>query len=164
MFIEFVLSLEGQKLWNFKVGTPGGPVKYALRRQPIRKELYAAEFAPYRSDPEVNPYIEARSFVYHPEWTGTLFKVISFIIRVMCLDSHEEQVSAWKALIAAGFPPRAAEVFGDMGAVSYRLAWEKIRPTLGAANRLDEVQLARKLGDQFRAQYRAIEQLARAGE
>ena len=37
MFIEFVLSLEGQKLWNFKVGTLGGPVKYALRRQPIRK-------------------------------------------------------------------------------------------------------------------------------
>ena len=27
MFIEFVLSLEGQKLWDFKVGAPGGPEK-----------------------------------------------------------------------------------------------------------------------------------------
>ena len=27
MFIEFVLSLEGQKLWDFKVGAPGGPSK-----------------------------------------------------------------------------------------------------------------------------------------
>ncbi len=42
MFIEFVLSLEGQKLWDFKVGTPGGPAKYALSRQPVRKELYGA--------------------------------------------------------------------------------------------------------------------------
>ena len=39
---------------------------------------------------------------------------------------------------------------------------EKIRPTLGAANRIDEVQLARELGDHFRAQYRAAEQLAKS--
>ena len=24
-FIDFVLKLEGQKLWDFRVGTPGGP-------------------------------------------------------------------------------------------------------------------------------------------
>jgi iron(III) transport system substrate-binding protein len=156
--------LEGQKLWNFKVGTPGGPVKYALRRQPIRKELYAAEFAPYRSDPSVNPYEEAGSFVYHPAWTGPLFKAISFIIRIMCLDSHDEQVAAWRALVAAGFPPKATAAFSDMNAVSYKTAWEKIRPALGATNRIHEVQLARELGGQFRAQYRAAEQLAKAGQ
>lgn len=162
LFIEFVLSLEGQKLWNFKVGAPGGPVKYALRRLPIRKELYAPEFAPYRSDPEVNPYEEAKSFTYHPEWTSPLFKVISFVIRVTCLDSHDEQVAAWNALIEAGFPPKASATFRDMTAVSYRKAWEKIRPTLGAADRIREVELARELGNQFRAQYRMALQLARA--
>jgi iron(III) transport system substrate-binding protein len=164
MFIEFVLSLEGQKLWDFKVGAPEGPIKYALRRQPIRKELYAAEFAPYRSDPEVNPYEEAGSFIYHPAWTAPLFKVISFIIRIVCLDSHDEQVSAWQALVAAKFPPEATAVFSDMNAVSYKTAREKIRPTLAAASRIQEVQLARELGNQFRAQYRAAEQLAKAGK
>jgi ABC-type Fe3+ transport system substrate-binding protein len=164
MFIEFVLSLEGQKLWDFKVGAPGGPIKYALRRQPIRKELYAAEFQPYRSDPDVNPYEEAKSFIYHPKWTGPLFKVVSFVIRTMCLDSHDEQVSAWKALIAAGFPPKATAVFSDMSAVSYKSAWETIRPALSTPNRIQEVQLARKLGNQFRAQYREAEQLAKAGK
>ena len=164
MFIEFVLSLEGQKLWNFKVGTPGGPVKYALRRQPVRKELYASEYAPYRSDPGVDPYEEAKSFMYHPKWTGPLFKVMSFIIRIMCLDSHDEQVAAWKALVAAGFPPQATSLFSNMSAVSYKDALEKFRPALSAANRIHEVQLARELGDQFRAQYRAAEQLAKTGK
>jgi iron(III) transport system substrate-binding protein len=164
MFIEFVLSLEGQKLWDFKVGTPGGPVKYALRRQPIRKELYAPEYAPYRSDPGVDPYEEAKSFMYHPKWTSPLFKVMSFIIRIMCLDSHDEQVAAWRALVAAGFPPQATALFSNMSAVGYKDALEKFRPALSAANRIQEVKLARELGDKFRAQYRAAEQLARAGK
>ena len=164
MFIEFVLSLEGQKLWNFKVGTPGGPVKYALRRQPVRKELYASEYALYRSDPGVDPYEEAKSFMYHPKWTGPLFKVMSFIIRIMCLDSHDEQVAAWKALVAAGFPPHATSLFSNMSAVGYKDALEKFRPALSTANRIHEVQLARELGDQFRAQYRAAEQLAKTGK
>ena len=164
MFIEFVLSLEGQKLWNFKVGTLGGPVKYALRRQPIRNELYAPQYASYRSDPGVDPYEEAKSFMYHPKWTGPLFKVMSFIIRVMSLDSHEEQVAAWKALVAAGFPPQATALFSNMDAVGYKDALEKFRPALNTANRIQEVQLARELGEKFRAQYRAAEQLAKAGK
>jgi iron(III) transport system substrate-binding protein len=164
MFIEFVLSLEGQKLWDFKVGSPGGPIKYALRRQPVRKELYAVEFAPYRSDPEVNPYEEAKSFVYHPSWTGPLFKVISFVIRIMCLDSHDEQVDAWKALVHAGFPPKATALFSDVNTVGYRIAMEKIRPALTASDRIDEVRLARELGNRFRGQYRTAEQLANAGQ
>jgi iron(III) transport system substrate-binding protein len=164
MFIELVLSLEGQKLWNFKVGTPGGPRKYALRRQPIRKELYAPEYAAYRSDPGVDPYEEAKSFTYHPEWTGPLFKVMSFIVRIMCLDSHDEQVAAWKALVAAGFPPEATALFSNMDAVNYNEALEKFRPALGSANRIEEVRLARELGGKFRAQYRAAEQLAKQGK
>jgi iron(III) transport system substrate-binding protein len=164
MFIEFVLSLEGQKLWDFKVGVAGGPVKYALRRQPVRKELYGAQFAEYRSDPEVDPYREAESFTYHPSWTAPLFKTLSFVIRIMCLDSHDEQVAAWRALVNADFPPKATAVFSDVNSVGYKTAMDKIRPTLSAANRIDEVQLARELGNHFRAQYRTAEQLAKAGE
>jgi iron(III) transport system substrate-binding protein len=164
MFIEFVLSSEGQKLWDFKVGVPGGPAKYALRRQPVRKELYGAEFAEYRSDPGIDPYREAESFVYHPSWTAPLFKTLSFVIRIMCLDSHDEQVAAWTSLVNAGFPPKATAVFSDVNNVGYKTAMDKIRPTLSAANRIDEVQLARELGNHFRAQYRAAEQLAKAGE
>ena len=89
---------------------------------------------------------------------------MSFIIRVMCLDSHEEQVAAWKALVAAGFPPQATALFSNMDAVGYKDALEKFRPALNTANRIQEVQLARELGEKFRAQYRAAEQLAKAGK
>jgi ABC-type Fe3+ transport system substrate-binding protein len=163
-FVDFVLSIEGQKLWNFKVGTPGGPVRYALRRLPVRKELYAPGFREFRSDPDVMPYEEATLFTYHPEWTARLFKAMSFLIRVMCLDPHDEQVAAWKALVAADFPPRASERFADMSAVSYAIANDAIRPALSAANRIEEVQLAKRLGDHFRRQYREAEQLAKEGK
>lgn len=163
-FVDFVLSMEGQKFWNFRTGTPGGPVRHALRRLPVRRELYAPEFAAFRSDPEVFPYEEARAFAYHPEWTGSLFKTISFIIRVLCLDPHEELVAAWEALCAAGFPPEAMRRFSDLGAVDYRRAREEIRPILAGADPLGEVRLAKQLGDHFRKQYREAAELARQGK
>ncbi|HVW20092.1 MAG TPA: extracellular solute-binding protein, partial [Opitutaceae bacterium] len=56
-FLEYALSLEGQKLWAFRPGTPGGPREFALRRMPVRKDFYAhAEWKPLRSDPEADPY------------------------------------------------------------------------------------------------------------
>lgn len=163
-FMEFVLSVEGQKLWNFKVGAPGGPVKYALRRLPIRKELYASEDAGFRSDPSVFPYEEAKLFTYHPEWTSPLFKTMSFIIRVMCLDCHDEQVAAWKALVEANFPPEATAKFNDLSAVDLATASNDIKPVLKSADRIHEVQLAKKLGSHFRAQYAEAKRLAEEGK
>lgn len=163
-FIAFVLSLEGQKLWNFRVGTPGGPTRYALRRLPIRKELYTPEFASFRSDPTVQPYEEAKLFTYEPAWTAPLFKSLSFIIRVMCLDSHHEQSSAWKALIDAHFPREALKTFSDVTQVNYETALKVIRPTLTSSNRIEEVRLAKELGTHFRQQYKKAERLAKEGK
>ena len=163
-FLAFVLSLEGQKLWNFKVGTPGGPEKYALRRLPIRKELYAPEFAAYRSDPEVQPYEEAKLFTYHPKWTAPLFRVMSFIIRVACLDLHKEQTEAWQALVAAKFPREAYRAFTNLDAVNYETARTTLKKALDSKNRIEEVRLAKELSDKFRAQYREAARLAKEGK
>jgi hypothetical protein len=146
------------------VGTPGGPSKYALRRLPVRKELYEPEFAGFRSDPDVLPYQEAGLFTYHPAWTAPLFKTMSFIIRVMCLDPHDEQASAWKALAAARFPREALRKFSDVSAVDYETALKKIQPVISSPNRIDEVRLAKELGGRFRAQYQEAERLAKEGK
>ncbi len=160
-FIAWTLSPAGQRLWNWQVSAPGGPARYALRRLPILPALYAPEFRPYRSDPTVNPYALAGDFTYHDRWTGPLFRPIAFLVRVMCIDPHDELTAAWRALIDAGFPPEATAAFSDVSAIDYANASGPIREALGS--KIREVQLAKELADRFRAQYRRAAELARAG-
>ena len=160
-FIGFVMSPGGQKLWNWKVGAPGGPERYALRRLPVLPALYAPEFGPLRSDPEVDPYSVAQTFTYHDQWTAALFRSIAFTFRVMCIDPHDELTAAWRALIASGFPPEATAAFEDVRAVDYAVAGGRMREALGG-DKIKEVQLARELADHFRAQYQRAADLARA--
>jgi ABC-type Fe3+ transport system substrate-binding protein len=159
-FLSFVLSPEGQKLWNWQVGAPGGPQRYALRRPPILPALYAPEFRQFRSDPDVDPYALAKTFTYREAWTAPLFRPTAFIFRIMCIDTHGEQVAAWRALIDAGFPAEAMAAFEDVSRVDYATAHGRIREALGG-DKIKEVQLAKELADHFRAQYRRAESLAR---
>ncbi len=161
-FIAYVLSPEAQKLWNWKVGTLGGPHRYALRRLPVLPALYAPEFAPLRSDPEINPYELAKTFTYREPWTGALFRSIAFTFRVMCIDTHDELTAAWQALIAADFPREAMAVFENVDAVDYATASGRMREAL-AGDKISEVQLAKELADHFRQQYTRAAALAKAG-
>ncbi len=161
-FIRWLLTPEAQKLWNWKVGAPGGPRRYALRRLPILPSLYAEEYRPLRSDPDENPYSGAETLTYHPEWTSALFRPIAFIVRVMCIEPHAELTRAWEALLAAGLPPEATAIFSEVSAVDYDAAQGPIRAAL-RGRKIDEVEMARALSERFRAQYRRAEILARAG-
>ncbi|MEI9895618.1 MAG: extracellular solute-binding protein [Chthoniobacter sp.] len=160
-FIAFIMSPEGQKLWNWKIGEPGGPRHFALRRLPVLPALYAPEYRPLRSDPDVNPYELARTFVYHDQWTAPLFRQIAFIFRVMCIDSHEDLQEAWSALQAAQFPIEAMRTFEDVGVIDYAAANGKIREAL-SGDKIHEVRLAKELADHFRDQYARAATLARA--
>ena len=161
-FMQYVLSEEGQKLWNWKVGTPGGPEKYALRRLPILPSAFATETEQFRSDPQVAPYAGG-GMTYHPEWTASLFRTLSFVIKAMCIDTHDELQEAWAALVAADFPPEATMLFGDVTAVSYTVATKELRPALGTAKKIDQVRLAAQLSERFRTQYLRVAELAKAG-
>jgi|UniRef100_UPI004049674C iron(III) transport system substrate-binding protein len=165
MFIEFTLSMAGQKLWNFQVGTPDGPERFALRRLPVRREFYAEEaWLKFRSDPTEEPYSGVDQLIYEPAWTGGLFREMAFGIRVMCLDTHAELVEAWRAIIAAGMPPEAMSALNDMSILSYEQISGPIKQALGAKNKVDEVRLAKKLGAQLRVQYQHAAELAREGK
>jgi iron(III) transport system substrate-binding protein len=163
-FIDFVLKLEGQKLWDFRVGTPGGPERYALRRLPIRREFYREPLRAYMSDSEADPYRDAQAFEYHEAWTGPLFSAIRFLVRVMCIDSREELVSARKAIGNEPIDSPAFQKLLDVSRVRYDIAMQQIRDTLRSADRVKEVRLAEELTTYFRNQYREAEQMARAGK
>ncbi len=162
-FMEYALSMDGQKLWNFKPGVPGGTDRYELRRLPIRRDFYTQDFDKYRSDPGVNPYAGANPLIYNGAWTGgEYFRAMAFIIRVMCLDTHPELVAAWKEIIHAGFPADARAMMDDLSAVTYQQMKDRIVPALTSKNKVDEIRLANELAGRFRAQYQQAEKLARA--
>jgi iron(III) transport system substrate-binding protein len=162
-FMEYVLSLDGQKLWNFRTGVPGGPERFALRRLPVRRDFYEhADWGALRSDPEVNPYAQRDVLIHHDEWTAPLFVEMEFIIRVMDVDTHPELAAAWKAVIGA--PPaaraRALAALQDLSPVDYDQALGPITKALGSRNKVDAVTLARDLGGTLRAHYRRAGRIA----
>ena len=111
-FIQFLLSEDGQKLWNYKPGEEGCPQKYALRRLPIRRSFYPSEnmtiiklFEKHRlhltdnlADPAINPYEVGKKFTYRKRWTGQHFNIHRNLIKAMCLDAGEELKAAWQAI------------------------------------------------------------------
>jgi ABC-type glycerol-3-phosphate transport system substrate-binding protein len=163
-FMEFVLSEEGQKLWAFKRGAPGGPERYALRRLPILPRLYAPEFEAYRADPDENPYEEERGFVYRPEWTGKIFSAIALVVRVACIDPDAELAGAWRALIEARFPPQATAAFDDVTMVDYDTVAGPLRAALQSADPLEEARWTIRLVQHHRDLYRRVRALAEAGQ
>jgi iron(III) transport system substrate-binding protein len=164
VFIDFLLKLEGQKLWDFRLGTPGGPERYALRRLPIRREFYREPLRAYMADPEADPYRDAQAFEYHEAWTAPLFSAIRFLVRVMCIDSREELVSARKTIGGEPIDSPAFQKLLDVSRVRYDIAMQQIRDRLRSADRVKEVRLAEELTTYFRNQYREADRMARAGK
>ncbi len=166
-FIEYTLTPEAQKLWNFKPGMPGGPGRYALRRLPVRRDFYEQpEWKPLRSDPEAAPFADPFPLVYRPEWTAHLLRELAFVVRVMCLDSHAELQAAMRAINGVGAKERSRSEVAmakllEVSVVDYEQVNDRIRQTLNAKNKVDEVRLATELGERFRRQYRAAEAMAR---
>lgn len=163
-FMEYVLSLEGQKLWNFQPGTPGGPQRFVLRRLPVRRDFYTHEdWKKWRSDPEEFPFDQRDPLVYRAAWTGGIFREMAFVVRVMCQDTHAELVQAWRTILAAPEPARARAlaVLQDLSAVDYERVGGEIRRALGSKNKVDEVRMAKTLADFFRGNYARAEEIAR---
>lgn len=159
-FVEFVLSDRGQQMWNAKPGSALGPREKALRRMPVRRDLYTPERMAQWTDGEVDPYQATGSFIYRPELTGKAFGTIRSLVRVIGIDSHEEMKRAWSALREANFPAEATAVFFDVSELSYA----QMKHGDAGLSSPDGFLVARRaadLGAKFRARYLRAEALAR---
>jgi iron(III) transport system substrate-binding protein len=161
-FIDFVLSPEGQRLWNRRAGVEGGPRRYALRRMPIRRDLYGAEERALMSDPQVDPYAEAALFTYRSALTGPLFGLIAPLAKGAIFDPRDELRTAWDAILAAGGPqrvPQAAAAF-DRLPVGYA---EAAQAAGAIRDPLARLALVRSWAATARAGYVEAARLAREG-
>lgn len=173
-FITFVLGEEGQKLWNGRPGTEGGPTKFALRRLPIRRDFYPSDDPVFQrkaachlaaaSDhldaPDVNPFALACSFTYRPRWTGRHFGVQRDLIRAMCLDSGVELRAAWRAILDHGGPaanPEAMELLTRMPTHPVPVTWES---AITDYDHIPRLRYMREWTADFRANYREAARLA----
>jgi len=98
-FLRFVLSDEGQALWNFQKREDAssaslGPERYELRRMPVRRTLYT-EYPGLFVD-KANPYA-----LNAPIPTRGWRSAITPMMTAFALDIHEEQNRAWEALTRA---------------------------------------------------------------
>lgn len=110
-FIRFVLSPQGQRLWNYRVGTPGGPERYALRRLPIRRDVLDADWAEHASDPGEDPFVIGAAFTYRSDWTSHLYSLIGPLIKATTFDCREELREAWHAILDAGGPEAVPQAY-----------------------------------------------------
>jgi hypothetical protein len=158
-FVEFVLSDRGQMLWNAEPGSPMGPTSKALRRMPVRRDLYTEQNMEQWTDGLLNPYEATGTFVYRPELTNKAFGTIRSLVRIIGIDSHEEMKRAWKEIREAGFPPEATAVFFDVSILKYE-SMKTGDQGLSARDPLDAARRASELGAHFRRQYLHAEKLA----
>ena len=168
-FITFALSPEGQKIWNYRPGTPGGPKRFALRRLPIRRDFYPSDdpvlqtaYAtnqPFCSDnladPQINPYVIATQLTYQPRWTGAHFGLQRDLVRAMCIDSGDELRAAWQAILDHGGPdqnPRAMALLFQLPDRPLPLDW---RSAISAYKPMDRQTCLREWTAFFRERYQA---------
>jgi len=159
-FAGFCVSPQGQTLWFGKPGSPGGPLHRALHRTPIRKDVYTPANLANSTMPALNPYTDSGNLTYQRELTGAAFNTLRLLVRVICIDSHEEMKSAWRAIIAAGMPADALEVFADVSIIPYATCG-KGDADLDSGDPLRAEARAAQLGAWFRANYRKAEAMAR---
>jgi hypothetical protein len=86
-------------------------------------------------------------------------------MRVMTLDTHKDLVRAWRAINAAPEPRKERALAAlqnlDIVGVAYDQAKNEIKRALNSKNKVDEITLARELGERFRNRYAEAERIAR---
>lgn len=151
-FVTFLLSPEAQRIWMLPSGEKGGPVARTLHRLPIRRDVY---------QDEQNPYLGNANLAYQPALTGKAFHTLRQIVKVMCIDSHEELKSAWSAVIEADMPDEALAVLLDVSFVSYD-HYGQGNAGLDGSDPLDTARHGTRLGERFRDNFRRAEDMARS--
>jgi ABC-type Fe3+ transport system substrate-binding protein len=112
-FVEFLLSREGQRLWNVKAGEPGGPMERSLRRLPIRRDVYADQSG--WADP-VNPFQDASGFNERADWMA-LFGETRLMWRIAWIDNRDALKRAYRAVLAVGDTSRRQELLEKLADV-----------------------------------------------
>jgi len=167
-FVDFVLSESGQRLWNFRPGTPGGPERHALRRLPVRRDMYGPAERRQMSDPDAEPYAQEAGFSYDPSLTARYFSLVRVLFRCMVIEPWPELREAWSAITAAGGPEACPAAMAALARLPFTYgeagtAVTALDPHAPGNSQLLGLRRQREWTEFFREQYRQARQLAQEG-
>ena len=114
-FVDFVLSRHGQALWALQPGSPDGPVRSALGRQPIRRDVYTV-YAKSLSPWIINPYEAGQTIELDTELWRESFPVLRQLVWAAAISNRDGLRAAKKKLIDTNFEPRRLEEFNRLPA------------------------------------------------
>jgi ABC-type Fe3+ transport system substrate-binding protein len=104
-FVTFVMSEEGQKLWMLPKGAQGGPKKFTLGRLSVLPSLH--QTLGKKSIVPLNPFELGGLVNYDSNRQGKLWSLVNDLVGALLVDTHQDLVRAWEAVIAGGMKPEA---------------------------------------------------------
>jgi ABC-type Fe3+ transport system substrate-binding protein len=155
-FIEFVLSGPGQRLWITRAGAPGGPKLQSLRRLPVAPAVYADQ---RNFTDHVDPFGGNFGFTTSARRKQT-FVVLARLIQLSCIDLLDELRATRQSIIQAQRPDLDRQLgtfpFDQQEAIRRGALWDRSSP-------LARLELERAWKEEFRAEYRRLQDAARQG-
>jgi len=149
-FVEFVLSEQGQRLFNVKAGLPGGPRLSNLRRLPVRQSVYK-DMTGF-TDP-VNPFEQTTSFNTSRSRTAT-FGIIGELVQASCMDVLEDLRETRAEILASN---KAADLDAKLGVFPFdqQEALKRLNQ-YQKANAVQKLELMQQWTRDFREEYRRL--------
>jgi spermidine/putrescine-binding protein len=147
-FIDFVLSRQGQMLWDKKAGTKGGPKTTNLRRLPIMPQIYTS--VPDLVDHD-NPYTSSGGFNKSSAREDPTFSILGELIQASCINCLDELRETRKEILAS---PRKAELEEKLAVFPFdQVEAHRRQVAYGSALPIDKLAMMRKWTQEFQDQY-----------
>lgn len=159
-FVEYLLSREGQRLWNLDVGqSPYLP--RSLRRMPARRDVYADRRGFADDD---NPFELADGFNMRQRWMRQLGRLLP-IWGAAWMDAKGQLDAAYGAILALPDAAERARLTFELSDIPIDYAEIGARPPAAGAGidpRLAAARERLQLGQRFREHYARVRAEARA--
>lgn len=107
LFVQYILSEEGQRILMLPVGDPDGPKKFNLTKVPMLPELFKKYAS--RTTLTYNPYVQKQWLKYDFDLSSKRWGVMNDLWRSMIMDNHDLLVEAWGLIIKLNYPKSLAD-------------------------------------------------------
>ena len=158
-FVEFLLSREGQRLWNLQPGHSPYLTR-SLRRMPVRRDVYADRTG--FADDE-NPFEFAEGFNMRQRWLRQLGRLLP-VWTAAWLDTKSALDGAYRAVLSIADPARRERLLFELSDIPIEyeelMAPHAAPAVEGLDPRLEAARARLSLGERFRRHYDDV--LARA--